>query len=101
MSCCGDKPASVTEDATLRSMVNVLRTRRNALRSGDGFGYAGNLISAYKRTISRLEELIALVETAPAEEPAVGEKANPNCDGIGEHNVPGCECHLIWKKLVS
>jgi hypothetical protein len=77
-------------DDELRAMVSRLRERRNLLKGGDGFGYAGTLIGAYKRSIAKIEELIALVENAPAEEPEATE--NPNCwDG-----TPGCTCKEAW-----
>jgi hypothetical protein len=100
MSCCGNKPPDPKEDRELRLMVTVLRARRNKLKGGDGFTHAGTLIGAYKRTISRMEELIALVEGAPEEEPTQGERT-PNADCYGEYgqSVPGCQCRKIFAQI--
>jgi hypothetical protein len=60
-----------------------------ALRGGDGFGQAGTLIGAYKRTISRLEELIALVETMSLEhQDRPSEPESENCPACGKANCP-------------
>lgn len=103
MSCCGSsKPGDITPDATLRSIIEVLRTRRNALRGGDGFSHAGTLIGAYKRSIAQLEALLVLVETAPEEEAPKGdERPNPECSGRFGENVPTCQCKTIADRLAK
>jgi len=103
MSCCGSaKPGVITPDATLRSMIEVLRTRRNALRGGDGFSHAGTQIGAYKRSIAQLEALLVLVESAPEEEaPKGNERLNPECSGRFGDNVPGCQCKTIADRLAK
>lgn len=77
----------------LRAMIDRLRERRNALRGGDGFGNAGTLIGAYKKTIAKMEELVTLVETLPLTDSSPqDEKSNPDCFG----NLPGCECRKVF-----
>jgi len=97
MPCCGQQPEILSRDAELRAMVDRLRGRRSALSGGDGFGRAGALIGAYKKAISRMEELAALVEAAPPEEALEIAVPNPDCCG----NMPSCQCRLIFEKLVS
>jgi hypothetical protein len=88
----------LSHDAELRAMIDRLRERRKAMRGGDGFGHAGAVIGAYKKAISRMEELAELVETPPPEgEPEVIINVNPDCYG----NLSRCQCRLIFEKLVS
>jgi len=82
----------------IRGTVHNLRAVKDLIR-GDGFGRAGDLKSAFKKAIRRLEELQALLEEGPL--PEAVEDANPNCFGHGADNAPGCECRLILRNVVQ
>jgi hypothetical protein len=70
---------------------------------GDGFGKIGDLKAAIKRTCVRLEEvaeLIDLCEAAAGKNPVIREEQrNPDCLGLGEHNLPGCDCRKVFDSI--
>lgn len=84
----------------IRGMLHNLQAVKKLIR-GDGFGRAGDLKSAFKKSIRRLEELQVLLEAGPIDELVQGDDANPNCLGHGADNVPSCECRLILKNVVQ
>jgi hypothetical protein len=68
---------------TLEEILSQLWADKNAVR-GDGFGYAGSLISTYKKAITTLEDLQGkLKETPPPAEAESLIAANPDCFGFG------------------
>jgi hypothetical protein len=81
----------MSEDVELRAMRDRLHERMKAVH-GDGFGVAGNLIGAYKRTVNRLDEAIALAEELAALPPSPRKGAAPdsgdNCPACGRPNCP-------------
>jgi len=81
----------------IRMTVQNMRKAKDYIR-GDGFGRAGDLKSAFKKAIRRLEELQAMLEQGPVLEPEIID-ANPNCLGYGADNVPDCTCKQILKSL--
>jgi len=86
-------------DEELRQMAARIRERMKAVE-GDGFGVAGNLIGAYKRTVQRLDEAIALAEELAALPPAPRRGASPdsgdNCPACGR---PGCP--YDWREVFA
>jgi len=78
-------------------MAARLRERMRAVE-GDGFGHAGHLIGAYKRTLQKLSEAIELAETVPppSESDRDQSQPNPDCMGRGGDNVSSCECRVIF-----
>jgi hypothetical protein len=83
-------------DEELRAIRARLHERMKAVK-GDGFSQAGSMIGAYKRTLQQLDTAIGLAESLPA--PSEGpDQSQPNerCLGRGEHNLPSCECRVIF-----
>lgn len=78
------------------AVISQLRAEKNAVR-GDGFGYAGALISTYKKAISALEDLQEkLKETPPPVEAESLIATNPDCFGFGGDNVAECKCRKVF-----
>lgn len=82
----------------IRMTVKNMRTAKDEIR-GDGFGRVGDLKSAFKKAIRRLEELEALLELGPVDV-QTSDAPNPNCCGHGIDNVAGCECRLIASSII-
>lgn len=81
---------------SIEDIISQLRAERKDVR-GDGFGYAGSLISAYKKAITALEELQEkLKETPPPAEVESLKAANPDCFGFGSDNTAECKCRKVF-----
>lgn len=85
----------------VEEIISQLRAGRREVR-GDGFGYAGSLISAYKKAVTALEELQEkLKETPPPAEAESLKADNPNCFGFGSDNTPECNCRKVYAPVVQ
>jgi len=73
----------------LRRIAARLRERMKAVE-GDGFGVAGNLIGAYKLTLRRLDETIALADELAALPPSPRKGAVESGDNCPACGTPGC-----------
>lgn len=86
------------DSAAVGDIIEQLRADRRAVR-GDGFGAAGNLIGAYKRTLQALEMLQVALDGYKPEEVDIEWRPNPDCFGIGGDSVSACECLRIFESL--
>lgn len=82
-------------DEELRAVRARLHERMKAIK-GDGFSQAGSLIGAYKRALQQIDTCIDLAETMPAPRERDESRPNPDCLGSGEHNIPSCQCRVIF-----